>query len=303
MTTVLVATCAGCRVFVGERERPVELAGRNVGAMAQESSGSCLAVVDGKEIWRREFAGEWSKLATSPAALQSIVSVNGVILSGGMDEAIMIRVSPTGSVDQMRGFDQTPGRHEWFAGGPPLGVRSLAATADGSVLLAAVHVGGIPRSLDGGETWAPTIPVAFDVHEVRAHPTIANTAVAAAAVGLCVSYDAGRNWKVISEGLKGTSSLAAALLQDEALFSVQEGPFAKRSQLWRWPLGAERAAPVRDGLPEWLEGKIDTNLIAAGAGRAAVVDAGGNLWLSSAGSAGWERVATGLPYTSGVVIL
>jgi hypothetical protein len=34
--------------------------------------------------------------------------------------------------------------------GPPLGIRSMAATHDGAVLLANVHVGGVPRSTDAG---------------------------------------------------------------------------------------------------------------------------------------------------------
>jgi len=52
-----------------------------------------------------------------------------------------------------------------------------------------------------------------------------------------------------------------------------------------------------------LEGKVDTGRIAAGGGRVAIVDAAGNLWLSQAGSRGWQRIATGLPYVFGVLAL
>ena len=65
--------------------------------------------------------------------------------------------------------------------------------ADGSVLLANVHVGGIPRSTDGGVTWQPTIDVDSDVHEVRAHPHRSGVVMAAAAIGLCASRDGGRH--------------------------------------------------------------------------------------------------------------
>jgi len=64
------------------------------------------------------------------------------------------------------------------------------------VLLANVHVGGIPRSVDGGVTWQPTIDIDSDVHEVRAHPKRRGTVVAAAAVGLCTSSDGGATWTV-----------------------------------------------------------------------------------------------------------
>jgi hypothetical protein len=130
-----------------------------------------------------------------------------------------------------------------------------------------------------------------------------NIVAAAAAVGLCVSQDGGRNWNVLSAGLEMTSSLAVAVLDEDVLFSIQDGPLAKRSQVWRWQTGGERVEQVRDGLPEWLDGKIDTAHIAAGGERAAIVDGGGNLWLSRAGTSGWERVATGLAYAFGLLIV
>ena len=303
MATVLVATHSGFRAFteLGEGER--ELAGRSVGAVSPEIGGACLAVVDSKEIWRRDVSGFWSKVATTPICLQSITSVGGIIFGGAMDEAAMVRITPTGEGERLKGFDQVLGRSDWFAGGPPLGVRALTGTADGAALLAAVHVGGIPRSSDRGETWTPTIPIAFDVHEVRAHPSRPNLVAAATAVGLCLSDDSGQNWKVISAGLEIKNSLAVAVLQDEVLFGISDGPFAKRSQVWRWRIGGERLEQVGDGLPQWLEGKIDTAWIAAGGGRTAILDGGGNLWRSRAGSSGWERIATDLPYAFGLLIL
>jgi hypothetical protein len=54
-------------------------------------------------------------------------------------------------------------------------------------------------------------------------------------------------------------------------------------------------------LPEWLDGKVDTAHIATGSGRATIVDAGGNLWVSSTGPRGWECLATGFPYIFGML--
>src|ERR1019366_9473845 len=150
-----------------------------------------------------------------------------------------------------------------FAGGPPLGIRSLAATRDGAAIIAAVHVGGLPYSLDKGNTWKPTVPIMFDVHEVRAHPTSPNIVAAAAAVGLCVSLDGGQTWEIVSQGLELKYSLAVAVLHDEVLFGIADGPFAKQSQIWRWKIGSESVDQVRDGLPEWLDGNVATGQIAA----------------------------------------
>lgn len=303
MTKVLVATPSGFRVFAGTGEYERELAGRQISAVSVATGGSVLAVLDGKEIARRDASGTWSKVATTTIDLQSITAVDGTILGGAMSEAAIVRLTPTGKVARVKGFDQVPGRSEWFAGGPPLGVRALTGTSDGTVLLAAVHVGGIPRSTDGGKTWAPTIPIAYDVHEVRAHPTSPTLVAAATAVGLGVSEDAGLNWRVISAGLEVKNSLALAVLPDEVLFGISDGPLAKRSQVWRWRIGGAGLEQVAEALPRWLEGKIDTAWIASGGGRAAILDGGGSLWLSSEGSLGWKRIATDLPYSAGVVIL
>ncbi len=296
MAVILVATRGGCRVFDVTGEMATELAGRTVSFLARELGGSCLAIVNEQEIWRRDAHGPWSQVGKAETPLQSLTSLDGIVFAGGLNEAAMLRVSAGGEAERLQGFEATPGREEWFAGGPPLGVRSLAVTADGAVILAGVHVGGIPRSVDGGESWTPTMPVMFDVHEVCAHPSLPGFVAAACAVGLCLSHDGGASWKLHSEGLDVPTLLAVAVLGDEVLFSIQDGPFASRSQIWRWRNGAQRVELVRDGLPEWLDGKVDTGHIAASAGRAAVVDGGGNLWLSRAGSTGWRRIAEDLGY-------
>jgi hypothetical protein len=302
MTAILVATESGCRVIRESGKEILELVGRKVGALAPEPEGACVAVVDDQEIWRRSADGTWSKLTRVGIGLQSILSSHGTLYCGGMEEATIFRIPQSGEPARLSGFDHVSGRGDWYAVGPPLGVRALTATVDGNALLAAVHVGGVPRSEDGGATWIPTMPLMFDVHEVRAHPLLPDFVAAATAIGLCVSQDGGRNWEVFADGLELKNSLAVAFFEQEILFSVQDGPWAKRSQVWRWRIGSRELEAVRDGLPEWFEGKVDTNQIAAGGGRGAIVDGGGNVWLSQAGSCGWKCVASGLPYAFGVVV-
>jgi hypothetical protein len=108
---------------------------------------------------------------------------------------------------------------------------------------------------------------------------------------------------VISEGLTPPHSLAVAMLDDDALFSVQDGPFAKHAQVWRWRIGAASAEPVRDGLPERLMGKIDTSHISACDNRAALVDGAGTVWLSTEGARGWQPIATGVQNVFGVLVI
>ncbi len=110
------------------------------------------------------------------------------------------------------------GRETWHAvGSAEPYVRSLTATADDGALLANVHVGGIPRSGNGGASWKPTIDPDADVHQVRAHPDDPRLVLAPAAVGLAVSRDAGTSWEVVTDGLHATYLRAVAFTSGRAL--------------------------------------------------------------------------------------
>lgn len=98
------------------------------------------------------------------------------------------------------------------------------------MLLANVHVGGIPRSVDGGATWQPTIEIDSDVHEVRAHPNRPGMVAAAAAIGLCTSSDGGATWEVEQRGLHALHCSAVAFAGDDILVSAAADPFAPRAR-------------------------------------------------------------------------
>src|SRR5437870_1552287 len=161
--TLLAATWRdGLFVFTGGM-RHQELAGQAVRALASDRHGGALAIVDGHSLCRRTVDGEWSTIATSELQLSCSVAVGDTIYVG-TDDARVLRVSADGDIAAVGGFDTVPGRDTWYAGsavingqrlGPPLGIRSITATSDAAVLLANVHVGGIPRSTDGGVTWHP----------------------------------------------------------------------------------------------------------------------------------------------------
>jgi hypothetical protein len=181
----------------------------------------------------------------------------------------------------------------------------MTTTVDGA-LLANVHVGGIIRSTDGGVSWAPTIAVDDDVHEVRAHPARPDVVVAAAAVGFCVSRDGGRTWDVIDEGLHATYARAVAFDGDDALVSASDGPRADRSAIYRVrdvvdTARTSRPERIGDGLPEWLEGNVDTRCLAASNGRLALADGSGSVWVHAGGD-GWTCAARDLPRVASVAI-
>ena len=309
---VLVATWGAGLFAVSGGAPQQEQATHSVRALASDGHGGALAIIDGHSLCRRTSAGVWTTIATAEKNLSCCVTVGDVIYAG-TDDALVLRISAAGEIEQLRGFESVAGRGQWYAGtavidgkvvGPPLGVRSITANSDGKVLLANVHVGGIPRSADGGATWQPTIDIASDVHEVRAHPNRPGIVGAASAIGLCISSDGGATWEIEQRGLHTLHCSAVAFAGEDILVSASEGPFAPQGAIYR--RGVDEPGPlvqVAGGLPKWLAGKADTRCIATKGSEVALADWKGNLYVSGDQGRTWARRANGMPSPSSVLIL
>jgi hypothetical protein len=284
--TVLVATWRDGLFVVGGETPGHELGDQSVRALAPDGHGGALAIVNGRSLRRRAPDGVWSPIATTAFDLACCVAVGDVIYVG-TDDARVLRLDADGALVPLRGLDAVAGRETWYAGsavingqrvGPPLGIRSITATPDGAVLLANVHVGGIPRSTDGGATWQPSIDVDSDVHEVRAHPNRPGIVMAAAAVGLCSSRDGGLTWEVEQEGLHAWHCAAVAFAGEDVLVSAASDQFAARGAIYRRPVdGHGPLVAVAGGLPKWIGGIADTGCIATNGSTVAIADRNGNL--------------------------
>jgi len=310
--TVLAATWEnGLFVANGEAVHQ-ELADQPVRGLASDGRGGALAIVGGRSLRRRAADGLWRTIATAESECSCCVAIGDAIYVG-TDDAQVLRIGPSGIPERLAGFDGVADRHKWYAGtaivdgllvGPPLGIRSIAATCNGAVLLANVHVGGIPRSADHGASWSPTIEIDADVHEVRAHPSRPDLVVAAAAVGLCVSQDAGASWTVEQEGLHASHCSAVAFAGDDILVSASEDPFAARGAIYRRPIdGSGPLRPVGGGLPRWIEGRADTGCIAARSSTVAAVDGAGHLYISHDVGRTWSCGRDRIPAASGLLII
>jgi hypothetical protein len=309
--TILVATWGDGLFAVTGDERTREIANQPVRGLAADGRGGALAIVGRHSLRRRSPGGEWTTVATSEFELSCCMTARDTIYVG-TDDARMLRLSDGGVLDPMDGFDNVAGRDAWFAGsaivngqrvGPPLGIRSVAANSNGSILFANVHVGGIPRSMDGGRTWQPTIDIASDVHEVRAHPANPEIVAAAAGVGLCISRDSGATWIIEREGLHAPHCSAVAFSGNDIIFSAATDPFAAEGRIYRRPVTLDGSlVAVEGGIPAWLEGIADTGCIAANGSSIAVADRAGNLYGSDDFGRAWSRSGTRLPTPSGVLI-
>jgi hypothetical protein len=301
VSEVLVGTEAGIHRVDG----PTDLADAPITALTADRWG-VWALANGRILHRRT-AGPWVAVeeVSGPVGRSLLAVDEGLYV--GTAEAGLLRLEE-GELDEVAGFGDVPGRNDWYTpwGGPP-DTRSLAR-ASGGALFANVHVGGIPRSRDGGETWQPTIDVDADVHQVIAHPTDAGTILAACAPGLARSEDGGDTWTMEDDGLHAPYCRAVALAGEKAdhsdtvLVSASTGPRTNRAAIYRRPIDGGRFEKAHQGLPEWFGSNVDSHCLAGSAGTVVLGARDGRVYASDDAGRSWTLVVEGLPAISCVLI-
>jgi hypothetical protein len=253
------------------------------------------AVTERHAIARRDPDGAWAEVARSELELVCVVTTSqGVFV--GTEEARLLRLGDDGALAPVEAFEAIEGRETWFTpwGGPPA-VRSIAQDLSGR-LHANVHVGGIPRSVDAGTSWEPTIEIDADIHQVVAHPSEPDVVLAAGAVGLAVSVDGGASWRIEREGLHATYARAVAVAGDHVLITVSNGPRGGRAAIYRTVLEPGSAFErCTVGLPEWFDRNIDSGWLDARRREIAFGTGDGEVYRSDDAGERWTRAATGLP--------
>jgi hypothetical protein len=138
---------------------------------------------------------------------------------------------------------------------------------------------------------------------VRAHQSSPDIVVAASAIGLCISRDAGATWTIERDGLHASHCSAVAFSGDDILVSASTDPFAAQGRIYRRPIRPDGdIVAVEDGLPTWINGIADTGCIATNDSTVVVVDRAGTLYLSTQFGLAWSRSSSELPTPSSVLI-
>ena len=264
------------------------------GAVALAADGTLWNVDD-------EGAAEFETLPPTRGAITCIL-VNGSDLWAGTAGANLWLVRE-GDLSPVKVFDEVEGRDRWHTpwGGPP-DLRSLDVDED-DVLFGSVHVGGIVRSFDAGDTWLPSGEIDWDVHQVVTVPEYASTVVAACAVGMALSTDAGESWETETRGLHQTYSRAIAIAGDHVILSVSDGPQGAEAALYRRALEDSVFERVRLGLPDYFAGNVDTHCLAAWDEQVVCAAPGGSLYVSNDVGIRWHELDTGLPEPRAITFL
>jgi len=272
---------------------------REVTALAPRGDGWWV-LADGREVIRIRGEEVETIASVDGETGRCLLPIDGGVLVGTANARLVM--AATGIAEFLAPFDDADGRDDWYTpwGGPP-DTRSLAAGPDGAVF-ANVHVGGILRAADPHGVWEPTIDIDSDVHQVVADPHTVGHVVAATALGLAESSDAGRTWRYATEGLHAPYARAVALDGDVLFLSASTGPRGGRAAVYRREPGGDVFDKCGGGLPEWFAGNVDSHCLAAAGGTVVFGTGEGGVFLSEDGGLSWEMAAEGLgPVTSAAI--
>jgi hypothetical protein len=292
---IMVATMGGL-FEVGEETRPF-LPDREATALSR-GDGGWWAILDGRFLARSNDGAAWETAGEAPVKARCVLEAGPEVLVGTAG-ARLLRLE-SDRLAPVEAFDAVPGRGEWYTpwGGPP-DTRSLSAGGDGTIY-ANVHVGGIVRSTDGGRSWAPTIDIHTDVHQVLAHPDAPSVVLAAAGAGFARSDDGGDTWTFENDGLHATYCRAVAVAGETVLVSASRSHRGEQGAVYRGV--GDRWERCTDGLPEWFDGNVDSHCLAASGSDVALGAPDGSVFVSSDAGGSWREVASGLPPISAVSV-
>lgn len=286
-------------------ERPTradDLAGKKVLALERGDTG-WWAIVGGRELWHSADGRAWARAAAVPRRKATCLACTPSGLLVGTTGAHLLRLDGE-RLAEVRAFDDVEGRTEWHTPwGAPADVRSMSAASDRRIYVN-VHVGGVARSTDGGDTWRPTLDIDHDVHQVLAPAARPGLVLVAAYDGFGVSEDGGDTWRWENDGLREHYCRAVAVAGETVYLSASAGHHGRRAALYRRRLdGGEAFERCRDGLPEWFADNVDTGCLAARGDVVAMGTEDGCVYLSADAGERWKLAAERLAPVRAIAVL
>jgi photosystem II stability/assembly factor-like uncharacterized protein len=292
MLAITLATERGLRV-VGSPSDP--LTGADVTTLA--IGRACLwALVESRKVFRIA-RGQAEHVTTLDGPRGMCLTEYSGTLFVGTEQAGLFKLDGS-TLKRVAGFDAAPGHDEWWQ--PPGHRPATTWTMDSASgqLYVNVHVGGILRSRDGGESFTATIDLDDDVHEVRLSSD-GRVWAATGKKGLAESRDSGENWSYHTAGLHAEYLTCLAPLEDGLLVGASSDFGTGDDAIYRFD--GRKFTRCTYGLPEAVGGGLSARRMAAHQRHAAVVN-GDKLYASDDAGHSWRVAAEDLPSVRAVVI-
>jgi photosystem II stability/assembly factor-like uncharacterized protein len=163
----------------------------------------------------------------------AVSAADGAVYAGTEPSALYRSDDRGDSWRELAGLLDLPSRPTWSFPPRPWTshVRWIAPSPhDAALLLVGIELGGLMRSIDGGETWQDHRPGAQrDVHSLAWHPRVEGRAYEAGGGGAAWSDDDGDTWHPADDGRDRHYTWSVAVDPEDAelwYVSASTGPFA-----------------------------------------------------------------------------
>ncbi len=260
----------------------------------------------------------WEQTASDIDPWSIDVSADGTAYAGTRPSAVYHQ-PPGGEWGPLNLLEQQPAYGSWTFPVPPHlpNIRDVAfSPSDHRTIYAAVEVGGLLVSTDGGATWDNHREgVHLDIHSISTAPGEEDVVYAATGRGFYRSFNAGRQWEPACEGLNGlylVPIVANTANPHTLITSATNGrPRYWRTRdsgaeavIYRSTDGGSRWSPAMGGLPEQLTGAV-AGLAVDPANPDALYATleDGHVYASNSFGDDWTEVANGLPPAHAVTVV
>ena len=316
---MLIGTSAGLYGWDESRGNTtlVGLKSKDVQGVVSDTHGNVFVSLSDNTVWQSADAGHTWQQLQSDTIQEEITVIFAEPSSGelyvGTEPPKIYRFNRTDKDWQLLAdLSRLEVAKTWYTpwGGPPA-VRSMAASDEGLYL--DIHVGGILRSFDGGETWKSVSDgLHLDVHQVATSDRQQHAVYAATAGGFYLSEDQGKSWEARNTGLPNRYTRGIAIHPDEPKTVLISGSptspggwrtNGKRFALFRTVDQGAHWEKVTRGLPEASDAEIDTHSIAFSPTVPDIALCGlrsGMLYASDDAGASWSVASDALPSIHGL---
>lgn len=161
---------------------------------------------DGGATWQQIGEGLAHQRVLSVAISPSLRTNGRSALFAGTEPSALFRSEDDGqSWQEMPALAKLPSAPTWSFPPRPWTshVRWITPSwTDPDLIFVGIELGGVMRSVDGGQTWEDRKPGSYhDSHAIAMHPTATRRVYEAAGGGVAASQDAGDTWHEVDDGM------------------------------------------------------------------------------------------------------
>ncbi len=274
--------------------------------------GGVFASEDNGKTWQSRGRGLGSENVFS---LTFVRSASGKKVYAGTEPAHLFESTDMGVTwIELRSLRDAPSLPGWTFPAPPhvAHVKFIAVDPrDTAVIYAAVEVGGLLKSCDGGATWEELQGFYEDVHRIVICRSASNSIYITTGDGLYHTGDGGRSWKRMTDlslPIAYPDAMVVVPGQENLLFMAgargAPGTWRKTyradSRIGRSRDGGKTWEFSSDGLPTPMSGNVEAMSLASWQDSFELFagTTNGDVYCSDNEGTSWSRIVAGLPPVS-----